>query len=411
MRAAFLGDVVFTEDATFSFPYVDAGTPVTDSFESGFTTWVNVAGDQRDFTRQSGPTTTSSTGPNAAHDGSWYVYAETSSPAITNDLYWLQTAAAFVPAPGSDLTFYYHMYGATIGTTNVRVSTDSGSSWSTPLWTVTGQQQTGGADPWTLATVSLAAYAGQSILVRIEYQRGTSFTGDAAFDLITYTPAAPYDVTINAGSWFASALHVWLYVLSTVNTAMSTSYAVTLDADTGVLTFTGSPTVDVPDVPGLGFAAGSATLTTSAALDGVFSPEWPIVSLTYGVENLTGYSTVAQDGTPYSLAGAWQESCSLTVAINRAGGAWQEYQAWLYLWHTYWLRGRFVTLYIDEDDLPTTATGFITPGIILQYAQGALDTKPVHMFNRLVENINTRDLTDNIGFSIKRRNTAAWVLR
>lgn len=409
MRPVFMGDIVFTEDATFTV--VDLGAPVVDSFESGFTTWVNVTGDQRDFTRWSGTTASSSTGPSGAHDGTWYVYAETSSPSVTSDRYWLQTASAFVPAPGSSLTFYYHMYGATIGTTNVFVSTDGGSSWSSALWTITGQQQTSEADPWTQATVSLAAYAGQSILIRLEYVRGTSFTGDAAFDLFTYTPGPSHTVTIKAGSWFASALHVWLYVLGQANTALSTSYTVTLDPDTRVLTFTGSPVVTVPDVPGLGFAAGSATLTTSAALDGVFSPLWPIVNLSYGVENLTGYSAAAQDGTMYSLAGAWQETCSLSVSIDRTAGAWSEYTAWVYLWHTYWLRGRFVVLYIDSDDLPTTDTAAITPGLLLQVAGGDYGDKPAHMFNRLVENADRRDITDDVTYYVKRNNTAAWTLR
>jgi hypothetical protein len=237
------------------------------------------------------------------------------------------------------------------------------------------------------------------------------FTDDAAF-VFTAPGPVTHTVDITGGSWFASALHLWLYLLSQANTAFSTSYTVTLDETTRVLTFTGSPVCDVPDVDGIGFAAGvGTTLTTSAALAGVFSPVWPIISLNYGVDNLTGYSAAAQDGSTYTLAGAWQETCNVRMFIDRTNGTWSEYTAWQYMWHTYWLQGRFVVLYIDSDDLPTTAAGTITPGVLLQYAVGAVDTKPVHMFNRLVENADRRDSTDDIRFHVKRNNTAAWTIR
>jgi hypothetical protein len=248
------------------------------------------------------------------------------------------------------------------------------------------------------------------------------FMGDVVFETdatFTFTIAGPvtYDVNILAGSWFASALHLWLYVLSQANAGLSTSYTVALDPETRILTFTGNPSCDVPTVDGIGFASGSQTLTTSAALDGVFSPVWPIVSLSFAVDNLNGGACAAADGTMYTYHGAAQEKCSVSLFVDRTSGAWSEWQAWLYMWHTYWLQGRFVVLYIDEADVAAlTATGRLGTGIALQFSAGQTGDDAVHRFSRLVENANRRDLTDRLTFYVRRgipeeNADQAWYLR
>jgi hypothetical protein len=404
MRPVFMGDVQITEDVTFTFGTFVA--PVVEDFETGLTHWVNVTGDQRDFTRQTGPTVSANTGPSGAHEGSWYVYAETSSPALTGDRYWLQTASAFTAGPSTELTFYYHMYGITIGTANIYVSTDSGLAWSSALWTLAGQQQTGTGDPYNLVTVDLSSYAGQSILVRLEYIRSTSFTGDAAFDLFTYNPRSSYDVTINAGSWFASPLHLWLYVCSQADAALGTTTTVAFDPDTLKLTITGAAVCVVPAIDDIGYSAGSQTLGLSAVLQAC-SPLWPLVSIDFAAENLTGKGAIAHDGTTYTIAGAVQETCQLTVSLDRA---WPEWQDWFRLWQLFWLAGRYVCMYIDADDLPSTATGLISPGYALQFG-GGNQTQPVHRLTRLVENKDARDLTDGLTFHVRSDNLTAWQLR
>lgn len=247
------------------------------------------------------------------------------------------------------------------------------------------------------------------------------FMGDIVIEedvTFTFTISGPtvHALDVVAGSWFASALHLWLYVLSQANANLSTSYTVTLDPDTRILTFTGSPSCNVPDLAGCGFAQGAQTLATSAALPSVFSPVWPIVSLSFAVDNLSGYGAAAQDGTLYALAGAAQEECSVTVPIDRMSGNWDEWYAWAAIWHAYWLQGRSVTLYIDEADLPTTATGRLGTGIVLQFGGGEMDKQPVHRFTRLVENANRRDLTENLRFYCRRgipesNSDQAWFLR
>ena len=68
--------------------------------------------------------------------------------------------------------FAYHMYGATMGTVNVDVSTDGGTTW-TNEWTLSGDQ----GNVWNQAVVSLSGYTGQ-VSVRVRGLTGTSFTSD-----------------------------------------------------------------------------------------------------------------------------------------------------------------------------------------------------------------------------------------
>ena len=243
----------------------------------------------------------------------------------------------------------------------------------------------------------------------MEYVRGSSFSGDTAVDNIAYNNVS-HSVTITAGSWFASALHMWLYVLGQLNTAEGLSATVTLDIDTRTLTIAGAPVCVVPDIAGIGYAPGTQTLGVSSELTSVMSPVWPLPAISFGVENLTGKAAVAHDGTTYSLAGASQETCAITVSIDRMSGEWTEWLQWAAIWHDYWLQGRYVCVYVDSEELPDDATGLIAPGIALQFA-GATDAQPVHRLTRLVENKDARDLTDNLSFSVRRENTAAWQLR
>ena len=72
--------------------------------------------------------------------------------------------------------FSYHMYGATMGTVNVDVSTDGGATW-TNEWTLSGNQ----GDVWNQAVVSLSGYTGQ-VSVRVRRTlTGTSFTSDMSW--------------------------------------------------------------------------------------------------------------------------------------------------------------------------------------------------------------------------------------
>lgn len=180
------------------------GWQTTDSWEAGdFGSWQNAG--VRSWTNHTGATPTANTGPDAAYQvvgGSRYLYCECDG-ASAGDTYDLVQSTAI------DLTnrFYVdvqflvgvHMYGATIGTLSIQVEDQAAPGTWTTLWSRTGQWQTASSDPWQSVRLSLAAYLGRSIKLRIRYVRGSGPTGDAAVDMATleyYTiePSLPADV-------------------------------------------------------------------------------------------------------------------------------------------------------------------------------------------------------------------------
>ena len=142
----------------------------TTSFEAGADGWVPTG--TRPFYLSSGSTGSFGTGPQSAHDGSYYAYAETSG--------WYTTEFIALKDFGAGnfiygVSFAYNMYGATIGTATLESSAD-GTNWS-PMWTKSGDL---GDSSWYTATVF--ATAPNATALRMRYISGASFTGDFAFD-------------------------------------------------------------------------------------------------------------------------------------------------------------------------------------------------------------------------------------
>lgn len=178
-----------------TFPYVEnfdsessCGTSCTTvcTLAGAFT---NVSGDDKDWAVDASGTGSSNTGPSG----------DNTTPAGTGNYLYLEASSCFnkvaiLESPTFDFTavaspaldFYYHMYGQTMGSIAVEVSTDGGVTWSAPLWSISGQQQTASTDPYIKAEVSFCAYAGQSnFKFRIVGTTGSDFYSDAAIDDIT----------------------------------------------------------------------------------------------------------------------------------------------------------------------------------------------------------------------------------
>lgn len=154
-------------------------------FESGYGEWVNVTGDSDDWTRNSGSTPSSGTGPTGGANGStWYVYLETS----TGDAY-NPGDTAYLEGPDINdsnnrtLSFYYHMYGADMGTLNVDVYD---VSWNNGIWSISGQQHSSSSAPYTQAIVDLSAYTG-TIKIRFRAVAAGGYRGDMAIDDVVVT--------------------------------------------------------------------------------------------------------------------------------------------------------------------------------------------------------------------------------
>ncbi len=150
--------------------------------------WTNITGDDFDWNVYSGPTASSSTGPSSGYGGSGnYLYVEASSCySKTGSITMPDLDLSVVSNP--QLIFHYHMYGTTMGSLSVEVSTNNGSSWSSSIWSKSGDQ----GNSWIEATVSLAAYTSFADLrIRFTATTSTNWDGDIAIDEVHVEPIAP----------------------------------------------------------------------------------------------------------------------------------------------------------------------------------------------------------------------------
>jgi len=164
----------------------------SDNFSSGFGNWLNFPADDFEWTRLSGSTPTSSTGPAGDHTtGSGY-YAYTESSSNYNKTSYLEGPRInFDAYSGEKLTFWYHMYGSAMGSLAFQVNT--GSGWAT-LWSRSGNQ----GNQWNNETIDLSGLTGNGWL-RFRGITGSSATSDMALDDITlevspiadFSPPAP----------------------------------------------------------------------------------------------------------------------------------------------------------------------------------------------------------------------------
>lgn len=179
--------------------------PYTEDFESGIGMWNQDAGDNFDWTWQTGTTPTGSTGPTIAHEGSYYMFTEANSNN-TNTANFESPCFDLTGIENPRFTFFLHMYGADTGTLNVDISTDSGSTYPTNLWTYTGEIQGNTNSSWTPISVDLSAYVGQTVKIRIQGIVGSGDTSDMAIDYVSVTTkseptVAPGGVTTDLALW------------------------------------------------------------------------------------------------------------------------------------------------------------------------------------------------------------------
>ncbi|NER13142.1 T9SS type A sorting domain-containing protein [Leptobacterium flavescens] len=157
-----------------SFPY-------NESFEGGFGAWTQASGDDFDWTRQSGGTPSTGTGPTSAFNGTFYVYVETSSPNNPNLTATLNSPCFDLSgASSATFDFNYHMTGNAVGVLRLEASNDDGATW-TEVWSRSGDQ---GAN-WNAASVDLGAYTGNSVQLRYVGTSGSSWQGDLVVDNIS----------------------------------------------------------------------------------------------------------------------------------------------------------------------------------------------------------------------------------
>lgn len=154
-----------------SFPY-------SESFEGGIGAWSQQSGDDLNWTRDSGGTPSSGTGPGSAANGSYYLYVEASGSGYPSKTAIINMPCFNVTALSQPvLDFSYHMEGTSMGSLIVETSTNGGSSWST-AWSVSGNQ----GSAWKNASVNLPSSSGLSI--RFRGTTGSSWSSDIAIDQV-----------------------------------------------------------------------------------------------------------------------------------------------------------------------------------------------------------------------------------
>ncbi len=162
----------------------DTGTTVdlrnfVDFEDATLGSWTQSVTDDMDWTRTSGSTPSSSTGPSGAAGGSYYLFTEANgnnNKSAVLESGPMDFSATLPPT----LSFDYHMYGSAMGSLSVEVGT--GGAIDT-VWARSGQQQSSYSAPWETVILDLSSFAGQSnVFIRIHGVVGSNFKSDMALD-------------------------------------------------------------------------------------------------------------------------------------------------------------------------------------------------------------------------------------
>ncbi|WP_367182292.1 choice-of-anchor B family protein [uncultured Aquimarina sp.] len=163
--------------------------PFSESFESSFGFWENASDDDLNWTRDSGGTPSTGTGPTAASDGNTYIYVEASGNgtgypnknAVLNS-----PCLDFTNLTSPSLTFQYHMLGSAINSLTVEARIDNQGNWSS-IFNQNGDQ----GSNWNAATIDLSSYSGEaSVQLRFSAITGSGSQGwqsDIAIDDVNIT--------------------------------------------------------------------------------------------------------------------------------------------------------------------------------------------------------------------------------
>ena len=170
----------------FSFGQVNI-FPWTNDFDNGvgLTNWV---GDDGDWLIWSGYTYSNGTGPEQDHTTGFgnYWYIEASAPNYPNMYFVSQTDTFDISqTPGQILSFWYHMYGNTMGELNTWIGDDNG--W-TKIDAITGDQ----GEEWLLKYIELdnLGIVG-NFTIAFEGITGSGWASDIAIDDISIGDSYP----------------------------------------------------------------------------------------------------------------------------------------------------------------------------------------------------------------------------
>lgn len=150
-------------------------TLLSDTFESGLGNWTQDSSDGFNWTRQSGSTSSSSTGPTSAYTGIYYMYTEASSN-FNNTAALISPLINFDAQSGEYITMKLHMYGSSMGTITVYYQNDGSSTW-----TQVGSRSGNQGNSWQDFKLSLDHITGNARL-KISGTTGSDYMSDICID-------------------------------------------------------------------------------------------------------------------------------------------------------------------------------------------------------------------------------------
>jgi len=156
------------------------------SFELGFDQWKQITTDDCDFVRHTGSSGSTTTGPDVAQDGDYYLFLDSSEPNYANK------SAVIISPPlrfnfscNLQLDFWYHMHGADWNMSGngieVQISSDNGITWVPNIWNISGNQN----DEWLHTQIELPLETNR---IKIIATTGTAWYSDIAIDNISIFP-------------------------------------------------------------------------------------------------------------------------------------------------------------------------------------------------------------------------------
>ncbi|MFC1731599.1 right-handed parallel beta-helix repeat-containing protein, partial [candidate division KSB1 bacterium] len=179
-----------------TYPYTEdfetfvTGTPGT--FVNGWTTFPALG---YRWEVDNGGTSSQNTGPSADHTygtaGGKYVFGEASQGSQGDVAHLVSPCLDFSGMSNPAVSFWYHMYGATIDSLILQQLV--GGTWISTGFTMVGQQQTSGTDPWLNAIVNLDTLADK---IRFKITKGSSYTGDIAIDDVNIYEPGQNDLAV-----------------------------------------------------------------------------------------------------------------------------------------------------------------------------------------------------------------------
>ena len=188
-------------------------------------------------------TGSSATGPSGDVSGTGnYVFLETSGSSVGSSGYIESPFYDISGLTNPGVSFYYHMYGAAIGTLEIQAKSAGGSFVT--IWSLSGQQQTDELDPWINASADLSGFTSpvQFRFVGTVGSGGSTYQSDMAVDEFSVENLCPAPSNVMASNIFDTTADI-----SWTGSATSYNYEVVVagTGPTGTTTNTTSTSVSL----------------------------------------------------------------------------------------------------------------------------------------------------------------------